>query len=80
MASILDRVIQVVADQFGVEKESIRPETHLINELDADSLDVTDLTMELEEEFSVDISDETAEKLLTVAQIVDHISTLEIDK
>ena len=80
MASILDRVIQVAAQQFGVERESIKPETNLINDFGADSLDVTELTMELEEEFSVKIPDERAEKLLTIAQIVDYISTLEIDK
>ena len=80
MASILDRVIQVAAQQFGVERESIKPETHLINDLGADSLDVTEMVMELEEEFSINIPDDRAEQLKTIAQIVDYISTLEIDK
>lgn len=80
MASILDRVIPIVAEQFGVQQVSVTPETHLINDLGADSLDVTEMVMELEEEFSINIPDDRAEQLKTVAEIVGYISTLEIDK
>jgi acyl carrier protein len=77
--SIEDRVIAVVADQFGFAKEDITRETALVGNLGADSLDITELTMELEEEFSegtfeMKIPDDVAEKLLTVGQIIDYIT------
>lgn len=73
MASVAERVIDVVADQFGVSKEQIRNETHFVNDLGADSLDVTELVMELEEEFDIHIPDESAEKIQTVGQAIEHI-------
>ena len=51
MASVQDRVIDIVASQLGVSKEQITPETSFINDLGADSLDTVELVMELEEEF-----------------------------
>lgn len=73
MASVAERVIDVVADQFGVAKEQIKNETHFVNDLGADSLDVTELVMELEEEFDIHIPDDAAEKIQTVGQAIEHI-------
>ncbi len=73
MSSISERVIDIVAEQLGVDKEKVKPETHFINDLGADSLDTVELVMELEEEFDVNIPDESAEKIETVGQAIDFI-------
>ncbi len=73
MASILERVADIVAEQLGVDKDKISPETSFVNDLGADSLDTVELVMELEEEFDINIPDDAAEKIQTVGQAVDYI-------
>ena len=73
MASVAERVIGIVADQLGVEKEKITRETSFVNDLGADSLDTVELVMELEEEFDIKIPDDAAEKIQTVGQAIDFI-------
>lgn len=73
MASVPERVIEIVADQLGVDKEKITRETSFVNDLGADSLDTVELVMELEEEFDINIPDDAAEKIQTVGQAVDFI-------
>ncbi|MBN2582146.1 MAG: acyl carrier protein [Planctomycetes bacterium] len=73
MGSIEERVTSIVAEQMGVDKSQIIPETSFVNDLGADSLDVVELVMELEDEFDISISDEDAEKIQTVGQAVDYI-------
>ncbi len=73
MASIEERVTDIVAEQLGVEKEKISRETSFVNDLGADSLDTVELVMELEEEFDVNIPDDAAEKIQTVGQAVEFI-------
>jgi acyl carrier protein len=73
VASVQDRVIDIVATQLGVSKEQITPETSFINDLGADSLDTVELVMELEEEFEINIPDDAAEKIQTVGQAVEFI-------
>jgi acyl carrier protein len=73
VASVADRVIDIVAEQLGVEKEKITPETSFVNDLGADSLDTVELVMELEEEFDINIPDDAAEKIQTVGQAIDFI-------
>ena len=73
MASIEERVIDIVADQLGVEKEKITRNSHFVNDLGADSLDTVELVMELEEEFDISIPDEVAEKIQTVGEAITHI-------
>ncbi|MEE9602602.1 MAG: acyl carrier protein [Thermoguttaceae bacterium] len=75
MASIEERVIDIVAEQLGVEKEKVSGETSFVNDLGADSLDTVELVMELEEEFDITIPDDAAEKIQTVGQAVDHIES-----
>lgn len=73
MASVEERVIDIVADQLGVEREKITRDSNFVNDLGADSLDTVELVMELEEEFDVNIPDEAAEKIQTVGEAIDHI-------
>jgi len=73
MASVEERVVEIVAEQLGVEKEKIKRESNFVNDLGADSLDTVELVMELEEEFDINIPDESAEKIQTVGEAIDHI-------
>ena len=73
MGSIEERVIDIVAEQLGVEKDKITRHSHFVNDLGADSLDTVELVMELEEEFDINIPDEVAEKIQTVGEAIDHI-------
>ena len=73
MASVQERVIDIVAEQLGVDKEKVTPETSFVNDLGADSLDTVELVMELEEEFAITIPDDAAEKIQTVGQAVQYI-------
>lgn len=71
--AVKDRVIDIVAEQLGVEKEKVNPETSFVNDLGADSLDTVELVMELEEEFDITIPDDAAEKIQTVGQAIEFI-------
>ncbi len=73
MASIEERVVDIVSEQLGVDKEKITRETSFVNDLGADSLDTVELVMELEEEFDINIPDDAAEKITTVGQAIDYI-------
>ena len=73
MASIEERVIDIVAEQLGVEKDKIGRDTHFVNDLGADSLDTVELVMELEEEFDISIPDDQAEKIQTVGEAIRYI-------
>jgi acyl carrier protein len=73
VASVQERVIDIVAEQLGVDKEKITAETSFVNDLGADSLDTVELVMELEEEFDITIPDDAAEKIQTVGQAVQYI-------
>lgn len=73
--SVEQRVIDIVADQLGVEKDKIKAESNFVNDLGADSLDTVELVMELEEEFDISIPDDAAEKIQTVGEAVKHIES-----
>ena len=75
MASTLERVTDIVAEQLGVDKDKISPETSFVNDLGADSLDTVELVMALEDEFETEIPDEEAEKITTVQQAIDYVSS-----
>jgi len=70
---IEQKVIDIVAEQMGVDKGEISKDTHFINDLNADSLDTVELVMEFEDEFETSIPDEEAEKIQTVGQAIDYI-------
>ncbi len=73
MASIEERVVDIVCEQFGVDKDKITRETSFVNDLGADSLDTVELVMELEEEFDISIPDDSAEKIQKVGEAIDFI-------
>lgn len=68
-----DRLKKLVADQLGVDEAKIVPSASFIDDLEADSLDLVELIMSLEEEFGIEISDEEAEKLVTVGDAAEFI-------
>jgi acyl carrier protein len=75
---VFDRVRKIIAEQLGVEESEITPQTSFVEDLNADSLDLVELIMSLEEEFSkegksIEISDEDAEKIATVQDAVNYI-------
>jgi acyl carrier protein len=74
MASIAERVKQIVAEQLGVDEDQVTNEASFMEDLGADSLDTVELVMALEEEFDIEISDEDAEKIQTVQDAVDYIT------
>ena len=80
MASVEERVVDIVAEQLGVSKDQISQETSFVNDLGADSLDTVELVMELEEEFDINIPDDAAEKIQTVGQAVEHIEAAIAEK
>ena len=71
--SIEDKVKDIIVEQLGVNPEQVTPTASFIEDLGADSLDTVELVMAFEEEFSVDVPDEEAEKLLTVGDVVKYI-------
>jgi acyl carrier protein len=73
VASVTERVIDIVSEQLGVNKDQVSRETSFVNDLGADSLDTVELVMELEEEFDINIPDDAAEKIQTVGQAIDYI-------
>ena len=73
VAPVRERVVQVVAKQLGADATTITDATSFMNDLGADSLDVVELVMSLEEEFGVKIPDEEAEKIKTVGQLVNWL-------
>jgi acyl carrier protein len=70
---IIVRVSKIVVDRLGVEESEVKPEASFKEDLGADSLDVVELVMELEDEFDLEISDEDAEKIATVGDVVNYI-------
>jgi acyl carrier protein len=72
--AVNEKLRKIIADQLGVEEERVTTEAHFIEDLNADSLDLVELIMALEEEFGVEISDEDANSLTTVGAAQDYIS------
>ena len=72
--SVDDKVKDIISEQLGVKKEEIKPESSFIDVLGADSLDTVEVVMALEEEFSIEIPDEDAEKITTVGEAVKYIN------
>jgi acyl carrier protein len=78
MEAILERVKEVISEQLGIEDvESITMETTFIDDLGADSLDIVELIMALEEEFDMEIPEAEAEKIISVGDVVEYIQKAE---
>ncbi len=71
--AVEDRIKKIIAEQLGVEEDDVVPDAKFVEDLGADSLDTVELVMALEEEFEIEIPDEDAEKIQTVAAAVDFI-------
>lgn len=71
--SIEAKVSEIIAEQLGVKREEIKPESAFIDDLGADSLDTVEVVMALEEEFNIEIPDEDAEKITTVGEAAKYI-------
>jgi acyl carrier protein len=69
------KVKSIIADQLGVGEDEIKPESSFIEDLGADSLDIVELVMAMEEEFEVEIPDEEAENIKTVGDAINYINT-----
>ncbi|TYQ13321.1 UNVERIFIED_CONTAM: acyl carrier protein [Acetivibrio alkalicellulosi] len=72
---MFEKVKKIIVEQLGVEEEEISMESSFIDDLGADSLDIVELIMALEEEFDLEIPDSEAEKISTVGDIVDYIKS-----
>ncbi len=84
MAEVFERVRKLIVEQLGVEEEQVVPSASFVDDLNADSLDLVELIMSMEEEFSagsttVEISDEDAEKIVTVQDAVDYLKDLGVE-
>lgn len=75
MADVLERVTKIIVDRLGVEETEVTPAASFKEDLGADSLDVVELVMQLEDEFEMEISDEEAEKISTVGDAVTYIES-----
>ena len=75
MSNIEERVRKIVIEQLGVKEEEVTREASFVDDLGADSLDTVELVMALEEEFECEIPDDEAEKITTVKQAIDYITT-----
>ena len=71
--AVEDRVKKIIVEQLGVEEDDVVPEAKFTEDLGADSLDTVELVMAFEEDFEIEIPDEDAEKILTVAGAIDYI-------
>ncbi|ANF96484.1 MULTISPECIES: acyl carrier protein [Paenibacillus] len=75
MSDVMERVKRIVIDRLGADEADIKLESSFKDDLGADSLDVVELVMELEDEFDLEISDEDAEKITTVGEVVNYIQS-----
>jgi acyl carrier protein len=73
--SVEKRVKEIIVEQLGVNENEVAPEAKFVDDLGADSLDLVELVMALEEEYNIEISDEEAEKILTVGDAIEYIQS-----
>jgi acyl carrier protein len=73
--SVEEKVKAIIVDQLGVSAEEVKPEASFVDDLGADSLDLTELIMAMEEEFDIEIDDEDAQKIVKVQDAISYISS-----
>ena len=71
--SIADKIIKVISEKLGIDRAEVAPEASLVDDLGADSLDLVELIMSMEEEFDIEIPDDDAEKIITVQHAIDYV-------
>ncbi len=74
-ATVEERVKNIICDQLAVEPEKVKAEASFIEDLGADSLDIVELVMTMEEEFDLDIPDDDAEKMKTVGDVIKYVTS-----
>jgi len=75
-SDLVTKITQIIVGQLSVDPEKVKPEASFTEDLGADSLDVVELVMAFEQEFSIEISDDNAGKIKTVKDVIDHIEEL----
>lgn len=73
MAALEERVTEIIVEQLGISAEEVVPEASFIDDLGADSLDIVELVMAMEEEFNVEIPDEDAERIQTIGDAISYL-------
>ena len=73
---VQDKLIDIIAEQLSVDKDKVVPGASFVDDLGADSLDLVELIMAMEEAFEVEIADEVAEKIVTVQDAINHIQSV----
>lgn len=73
MSAVEEKVKKIIVEQLGVDEEDVTAEASFVDDLGADSLDTVELVMAFEEEFSIEIPDEDAEKIITVQNVIDYV-------
>jgi len=71
---VFEKVCSIISDQFGISEDELSPETDLVNDLGADTLDMADLAMSFEDEFQIEFTEEAVNGFKTVGDIVDYIN------
>jgi len=75
VAAMKDKIVEIISNQLGIDHGDVTPEASVVDDLGADSLDVVELVMALEEEFNLEIPDEEAEKIKSVNDIFSHMES-----
>lgn len=73
MSEVADKVNKIIVEQLGVSPDEVKPDASFVEDLGADSLDLTELIMAMEEEFDIEIADDDAQKILKVQDAIDYI-------
>jgi acyl carrier protein len=73
--SVQEQVTKIIIDQLGVSADEVKPEASFVDDLNADSLDITELIMAMEEEFGIEIDDDDAQTMLTVQDAIKYIES-----
>ena len=73
MSDVAEKVTKIIVDQLGVSADEVKPEASFVEDLGADSLDLTELIMAMEEEFDIEIADDAAQKILKVQDAISYI-------
>lgn len=75
MSDVAEKVQKIIVDQLGASADDVKPEASFVEDLGADSLDLTELIMAMEEEFDIEIADEDAQKILKVQDAINYIES-----
>ena len=73
---VFDKIKDIIVEQLGVDESKVTPETHLMKDLEADSLDAVEIIMAIEEEYDIEIPDEEAEKFQLVGDLVNYVDKI----